>query len=130
MLIAAGNLRWQLLAVPVDNRRSIPKDKPGQAVGTLHQPRRCRRRPSASFSGIDGKLLHSTLVVVTFTLPLTFRSPVLCLLPSSRPTGAEGGPGRYRGPGDPGQSHQQRPERRHLDDAVFGPGSYCATLRS
>ncbi len=36
---------------------------------------------AAAFSGIDGKLLYSTVIVVVIILLLTYRSPVLWLLP-------------------------------------------------
>ena len=58
-----------------------------------HRPAR-RARPSTSpgpggqaadsaeaFAGIDGKLLYSTLIVVIVILLLTYRSPILWLLP-------------------------------------------------
>jgi RND superfamily putative drug exporter len=36
---------------------------------------------AAAFAGIDGKLLYSTIIVVVFILLLTYRSPILWLLP-------------------------------------------------
>ena len=55
--------------------------EPRRALGAHHRTGGLRRRLLRGLSGIDGKLLYSALAVVIIILLLTYRSPVLWLLP-------------------------------------------------
>jgi putative drug exporter of the RND superfamily len=79
--IAAGSAGWNLLAAAVDNMRSIAKTSPAGLSVHFTGPGGYAADSNAAFSGIDGKLLYSALAVVIFILLLTYRSPVLWLLP-------------------------------------------------
>jgi RND superfamily putative drug exporter len=79
--INAGSAGWNQLAAAVDNMRSIAKTSPAGLSVHFTGPGGVAADSSAAFSGIDGKLLYSALAVVIFILLLTYRSPVLWLLP-------------------------------------------------
>ena len=65
------------------------------------------------FSGIDGKLLFSTVIVVVIILLLTYRSPILWLLPViSAGRGAHDRPGRDLPVGQERRADRERAELR------------------
>jgi len=80
--INAGSAGWDKLSAAVDDMRSIA-DASSPAGLTVHFTGAggFAADSSAAFSGIDGKLLYSALAVVIFILLVTYRSPVLWLLP-------------------------------------------------
>jgi len=79
--INAGSAGWDKLSVAVDDMRSIAKASPAGLSVHFTGPGGYAADSSAAFSGIDGKLLYSALAVVIFILLITYRSPVLWLLP-------------------------------------------------
>ena len=79
--INAGSAGWDKLAAAVDDMRSIAKASPAGLSVHFTGPGGFAADSSAAFSGIDGKLLYSALAVVIFILLITYRSPVLWLLP-------------------------------------------------
>jgi putative drug exporter of the RND superfamily len=79
--INAGSAGWDKLSAAVDEMRSIAKASPAGLSVHFTGPGGFAADSSAAFSGIDGKLLYSALAVVIFILLLTYRSPVLWLLP-------------------------------------------------
>lgn len=79
--INAGSAGWDLLAVAMDDMRVIAKASPAGLSVHFTGPGGFAADSSAAFSGIDGKLLYSALAVVIFILLITYRSPVLWLLP-------------------------------------------------
>ena len=89
--------------------RGLTSTSPGRRPG---------RRLGAAFEGIDGPLLFATVVVVTLLL-LTYRSPVLWLLPLFSAVGAPALTAMATDlPARQGRRHRgQRPERGHPDGA-------------
>jgi RND superfamily putative drug exporter len=79
--INAGSAGWDALAGAVDEMRVITKDRPAGLSAHITGPAGYAADSSEAFSGIDGKLLYSALAVVIFILLITYRSPVLWLLP-------------------------------------------------
>src|SRR5450631_609118 len=79
--IVAGSAGWDTLSAAVNDMRSIAKASPPGLSVHFTGPGGFAADSSAAFSGIDGKLLYSALAVVIFILLLTYRSPVLWLLP-------------------------------------------------
>jgi RND superfamily putative drug exporter len=79
--INAGSAGWDKLAAAVKDMRSIAKASPAGLSVHFTGPGGYAADSSAAFSGIDGKLLYSALAVVIFILLITYRSPVLWLLP-------------------------------------------------
>jgi putative drug exporter of the RND superfamily len=79
--INAGSAGWDKLSAAVDDMRSITKASPAGLSVHFTGPGGYAADSSAAFSGIDGKLLYSALAVVIFILLITYRSPVLWLLP-------------------------------------------------
>jgi RND superfamily putative drug exporter len=79
--INAGSAGWDLLTVAVDEMRAIAKTSPAGLSAHFTGPGGFSADSAAAFSGIDGKLLYSALAVVIFILLITYRSPVLWLLP-------------------------------------------------
>src|SRR5450631_3293072 len=79
--INAGSAGWDKLSVAVDDMRSIAKASPAGLSVHFTGPGGFAADSSAAFSGIDGKLLYSALAVVIIILLITYRSPVLWLLP-------------------------------------------------
>jgi RND superfamily putative drug exporter len=77
----AGSAGWDKLSAAVDDMRSITKASPAGLSVHFTGPGGYAADSSAAFSGIDGKLLYSALAVVIFILLITYRSPVLWLLP-------------------------------------------------
>jgi RND superfamily putative drug exporter len=79
--INAGSAGWDRLSAAVTDMRSIAKTSPAGLAVHFTGPGGFAADSSAAFSGIDGKLLYSALAVVIFILLITYRSPVLWLLP-------------------------------------------------
>lgn len=79
--INAGSGGWESLAAAVDEMRVITKDSPAGLSVHITGPGGFAADSSEAFSGIDGKLLYSALAVVIIILLITYRSPVLWLLP-------------------------------------------------
>jgi RND superfamily putative drug exporter len=80
--INAGSAGWDKLSAAVDEMRAIAKqDSPAGLSAHFTGPGGFAADSSAAFSGIDGKLLYSALLVVIIILLITYRSPVLWLLP-------------------------------------------------
>jgi RND superfamily putative drug exporter len=79
--INAGSAGWDRLSAAVDDMRSIAKSSPPGLSVHFTGPGGIAADSSAAFSGIDGKLLYSALAVVIFILLITYRSPVLWVLP-------------------------------------------------
>jgi len=79
--ITAGSGGWDSLAAAVGEMRGIAKDSPPGLTTHFTGPGGFAADSSAAFSGIDGKLLYSALAVVIFILLITYRSPVLWVLP-------------------------------------------------
>ncbi len=79
--INAGSAGWDKLAGAVDEMRSIAKDRPAGLDVSFTGAGGVAADSSKAFSGIDGKLLYSALAVVIFILLITYRSPILWLLP-------------------------------------------------
>ncbi|MFC8504665.1 MMPL family transporter [Pedococcus sp. NPDC057267] len=79
--VDAGNAGWDSLGATVDDLRAIAKDRPAGLSMQVTGPVGYAADSSAAFSGIDGKLLYSAMAVVIVILLLTYRSPVLWLVP-------------------------------------------------
>ena len=80
--INAGSAGWDKLSAAVTDMSSIAKtDSPAGLAVHFTGPGGFAADSSAAFSGIDGKLLYSALAVVIFILLITYRSPILWLLP-------------------------------------------------
>jgi RND superfamily putative drug exporter len=79
--INAGSAGWDKLSAAVTDMRSIAKASPAGLSVHFTGPGGFAADSSAAFSGIGGKLLYSALAVVIFILLITYRSPVLWLLP-------------------------------------------------
>ncbi len=79
--VDAGNAGWDSLGATVTDLRSIAKDRPAGLSMQVTGPVGFSADSSAAFSGIDGKLLYSAMTVVIIILLLTYRSPVLWLIP-------------------------------------------------
>src|SRR5450631_2943398 len=79
--INAGSAGWDTLSAAVKDMRSIAQASPAGLSVHFTGPGGFAADSSAAFSGIDGKLLYSALAVVIIILLITYRSPVLWLLP-------------------------------------------------
>jgi RND superfamily putative drug exporter len=79
--INAGSAGWDKLSAAIGEMQAIAKDNPAGLSVHFTGPGGFAADSSAAFSGIDGKLLYSALIVVIFILLITYRSPVLWLLP-------------------------------------------------
>jgi putative drug exporter of the RND superfamily len=79
--INAGSGGWDSLAAAVKEMQLIAKGGPAGLSAHFTGPGGFAADSSAAFSGIDGTLLYSALAVVIFILLITYRSPVLWLLP-------------------------------------------------
>jgi RND superfamily putative drug exporter len=79
--IVAGSAGWDALSAAVTQMRSIAKASPAGLSVHFTGAGGVAADSSAAFSGIDGKLLYSALAVVIFILLITYRSPILWLLP-------------------------------------------------
>jgi len=72
---------WEVSGTAVSEMRAIAEDTPAGLTSHFTGQGGFAADQAEAFSGIDGKLLYSALAVVIFILLLTYRSPVLWLLP-------------------------------------------------
>jgi putative drug exporter of the RND superfamily len=79
--VDAGEGGWELIGESVEEMRDIAADRPDGLSAHFTGPGGFAADSSEAFSGIDGKLLYSALAVVIVILLLTYRSPILWLLP-------------------------------------------------
>jgi putative drug exporter of the RND superfamily len=79
--INAGSGGWEALGASADDIRGIAADRPDGLSFHLTGPGGFAADSQEAFAGIDGKLLYSAAAVVIVILLLTYRSPVLWLLP-------------------------------------------------
>ena len=79
--IDAGSGGWEALGTAVDTMREITDESPRGLSVHITGPGGFAADSSEAFEGIDGKLLYSALAVVVLILLLTYRSPVLWMLP-------------------------------------------------
>ena len=79
--IDAGSAGWEAFGTVVDGLRGITADSPQGLTSHVTGPAGSAADSSEAFNGIDGKLLYSAMAVVIVILLLTYRSPVLWLLP-------------------------------------------------
>jgi putative drug exporter of the RND superfamily len=79
--IDAGEGGWESLGDAVDTMRDITADGPDGLSVNITGPGGFAADSAEAFSGIDGKLLYSALVVVVVILLFTYRSPLLWILP-------------------------------------------------
>ena len=77
----AGSDGWQALGTAVDEMRKVAADSPDGLTVHITGPGGFAADSSAAFEGIDGKLLYSAIAVVVVILLLTYRSPLLWMLP-------------------------------------------------
>ncbi|MEU4601596.1 MMPL family transporter [Kribbella sp. NPDC023972] len=79
--INAGSGGWETLGERADDIRHVAADRPDGMSFHLTGPGGFAADSQEAFAGIDGKLLYSAAAVVIIILLLTYRSPVLWLLP-------------------------------------------------
>ena len=79
--VDAGEDGWDALGATTDDLRDIAKDRPDGLSMHITGPVGFAADSSEAFAGIDGKLLYSAMAVVIVILLLTYRSPVLWLIP-------------------------------------------------
>jgi RND superfamily putative drug exporter len=79
--INAGDGGWEVIGARADDIRRVAAERPDGLSLHLTGPGGFAADSSDAFSGIDGKLLYSAAAVVIVILLLTYRSPVLWLLP-------------------------------------------------
>jgi RND superfamily putative drug exporter len=79
--INAGDGGWEVLGERADDLRRIAADRPDGLSFHITGPGGFAADSQEAFAGIDGKLLYSAAAVVIVILLLTYRSPVLWLLP-------------------------------------------------
>ncbi|WP_270889543.1 MMPL family transporter [Pedococcus sp. 5OH_020] len=79
--VDAGDGGWDTLGATVDDLRQIGNEHPDGLSMHITGPVGYAADSSEAFSGIDGKLLYSAMGVVIVILLLTYRSPVLWLIP-------------------------------------------------
>ncbi|WP_082552824.1 MMPL family transporter [Phycicoccus sp. Root101] len=79
--VDAGDAGWDSLGATVKDLRTIAQDRPDGLSMQVTGPVGFSADSSEAFSGIDGKLLYSAMTVVIIILLLTYRSPVLWLIP-------------------------------------------------
>ncbi|MGY1616597.1 MMPL family transporter [Geodermatophilus sp. SYSU D00691] len=77
----AGPGGWDALAPAVDEMRAATADGPDGLSAWVSGPAGNAADSSEAFAGIDGTLLFAALGVVILILLLTYRSPVLWILP-------------------------------------------------
>lgn len=75
-----GTDGWQKATTVVDQMRAIAADGPGLSVH-ITGPLGSAADSASAFEGIDSTLLYATVAVVVIILLLTYRSPILWLLP-------------------------------------------------
>ena len=79
--VDAGEGGWDTLGDTVTDLRAVANDRPDGLSMHITGPVGYAADSSEAFSGIDGKLLYSAMAVVIVILLLTYRSPVLWLIP-------------------------------------------------
>src|SRR6476661_6085807 len=79
--VDAGDAGWDSLGATVKDMRAIAQTRPAGLSMQVTGPVGFSADSSEAFSGIDGKLLYSALTVVIVILLLTYRSPLLWLIP-------------------------------------------------
>jgi RND superfamily putative drug exporter len=79
--ITIGNGGWQQLGKDVDKIRDIAQPSLGGLTMHVTGPAGSAADSAKAFAGIDGRLLYATIGVVVVILLLTYRSPILWLLP-------------------------------------------------
>jgi RND superfamily putative drug exporter len=79
--INAGSAGWDSLTAAVNDMRAITGGGPAGLAVHFTGPGGFAADSAAAFSGIDGKLLYSAVIVVVIILLVTYRSPILWLLP-------------------------------------------------
>ncbi|KQR08459.1 MMPL family transporter [Cellulomonas sp. Leaf334] len=72
---------WDLAADAVDDLRATAEDGAGDLDVYVTGPAGSAADSSAAFEGIDGTLLYAAVAVVIVILLITYRSPVLWILP-------------------------------------------------
>lgn len=88
--ITTGDGGWDQLGKDVDKIRDISQPTLNGMTMHVTGPAGSAADSSKAFAGIDGKLLYATIGVVVVILLLTYRSPVLWLLPVLSAGGALG----------------------------------------
>ena len=76
-----GQADWTVIGTSVNQLRSVAEDAPAGLSVHATGAGGLTADQSEAFEGIDGKLLYSAAAVVVVILLLTYRSPVLWLLP-------------------------------------------------
>ena len=79
--INAGSGGWETIGARADDIRRVAADRPDGLSFHITGPGGFAADSQEAFAGIDGKLLYSAAAVVIVILLLTYRSPVLWLLP-------------------------------------------------
>ena len=79
--INPGSGGWEAIAPIVDDIRAEAADGPDGLAAYVTGPAGQAADSSEAFSGLDGTLLYAALGVVILILLLTYRSPVLWILP-------------------------------------------------
>lgn len=79
--INAGAGGWETIGARADDIRRLAEERPDGLSFHLTGPGGFAADQQEAFAGIDGKLLYSAAAVVIVILLLTYRSPVLWLLP-------------------------------------------------
>ncbi|GAA1513548.1 MMPL family transporter [Kribbella lupini] len=79
--INAGSGGWEVIGARAADLRQIAADRPDGLSFHITGPGGTAADSQEAFEGIDGKLLYSAGAVVIVILLLTYRSPVLWLLP-------------------------------------------------
>jgi putative drug exporter of the RND superfamily len=79
--IDPGSDGWQAVATTVDTIRDITAETPRGMSVHITGPGGFSADSAAAFEGIDGKLLYSAIAVVVVILLITYRSPLLWMLP-------------------------------------------------
>jgi putative drug exporter of the RND superfamily len=79
--INAGSGGWETIGARADDIRRLATDRPAGLSFHVTGPGGFAADSQEAFAGIDGKLLYSAAAVVIIILLLTYRSPVLWLLP-------------------------------------------------
>jgi RND superfamily putative drug exporter len=79
--VDAGEDGWDSLGATTEDLRAVAQDRPDGLSMHVTGPVGFASDSSEAFSGIDGKLLYSAMTVVIIILLLTYRSPVLWLIP-------------------------------------------------
>jgi RND superfamily putative drug exporter len=86
--INAGSGGWEVIGARADDIRRVAADRPDGMSFHVTGPGGFAADSQEAFAGIDGKLLYSAAAVVIIILLLTYRSPVLWLLPLLSAAGA------------------------------------------